>query len=112
MYDRKEYDRLRAKRLYEDFKQRREALMLKFGDACYLCEQKARKGFNLHHIIYDSVESNYPRHSKSMSVRLKRLKEAEEHPERFRLLCPSCHHFITKLHFNVNINKLMELLKC
>lgn len=113
MFDRKVYDRKRSQKLYEEFKKRREAILVTLGNECYLCGKKAKKGFNLHHIEYHPVESNYPTHSKSMHVREKRLKEAENHPERFRLLCPKCHFLfssVENLFKKVNKEHLLELL--
>lgn len=87
----KEYQRKRAARKYADFKLRRTMLFEKLGGKCSICSKKAVKGFNLHHVYYHPIESDYPTHSKSFSIRLKRLYEAEEYPERFQLLCPPCH---------------------
>ena len=114
MYDRKIYDNKRAKQQYEKFQQRRADLLIKLGNVCYLCNADAIKGFHLHHLEYDEVESNYPRHSKSMSVRIKRLEEAENNPERFKLLCPKCHRILSGIETlvtDVNITKLFSLLK-
>ena len=97
MWNRKEYDRKRAAKLYGVFKKRRMALFKELGGCCSLCSKKAVKGFHLHHVKYHAEESDCPTHSKSMSVRLKRLEEAEQNPDRFRLLCPRCHMTISHL---------------
>jgi hypothetical protein len=113
MFDRKEYDKERARKLYVDFQERRAKVLVLLGNKCYLCDKEAIKGFHLHHKEYDPVESNYPTHSKSMSVRFKRLKEAETNPKRFRLLCPKCHFLFSKVErFMKDVNKknLIELL--
>jgi hypothetical protein len=88
--DRREYDRQRAQRVYADFKERKQRMIELLGGKCCICGVEHAR-FHLHHIIYHPTESNYPRHSKAMSVRLKRLLEAEQHPERFKLLCGKCH---------------------
>lgn len=114
MYDRKIYDKERAKQQYEKFQQRRADILVKLGNSCYLCDTEAQKGFHLHHIEYHSTESDYPRHSKSMHVRWKRLKEAENNPQRFKLLCPKCHRVLSgieNLVTDINIDKLFGLLK-
>lgn len=114
MYDRKVYDNKRAKKLYTEFQERRAALLVKLGNKCYLCDRNAEKGFHFHHIEYHEIESNYPRHSKSMSVRWKRLKEAETNPKRFKLLCPKCHRVLSGIEYlikNLDIKKLKKLLK-
>lgn len=110
----KEYDRLRAKRTYEDFKKRKNNLVVNvFNGKCFLCSAEHRKGFHLHHVFYHAIESNYPRNSKAMSTRLKRLAEAEKNPERFRLLCPKCHILLESLKAlidTVDLKKLKEIL--
>lgn len=100
-WDRKEYDRLRAKKLYKEFQDRRKFLIENvFGNQCACCHKKNLKGFHLHHILYDK-NSQYPRHSKSMWIREKRLKEAELEPHKFKLLCGKCHRFISILAYYV-----------
>lgn len=114
MYDRKVYDRERAKKVYADFQIRRINLFKKLGNKCYLCDKDATKGFHLHHVKYHEVESNYPRHSKSMYIRLKRLTEAENNPKRFELLCPKCHRILSgieNLVTSINRARLFKLLK-
>lgn len=106
MWDRKEYDRVRARSIYEEFKNRRLVLFEKLGNKCFLCDKNAIVGFHLHHLNYHDTESNYPTHSKSMFIRLKRLKEAEENPCRFKLLCPSCHRLFHDIEYNLNNKKI------
>ena len=91
-YSRKKHDALRVKMQYAEFKNRRVSVMELLGGKCHLCGTAAEKGFHLHHVRYDPIESEYPRHCKNMWAREKRLSEAENHPERFALLCPKCHH--------------------
>ena len=115
MFDRKTYDRERARRIYKEFQERRKILFRNLGNECYMCHKEAIKGFHLHHVEYHEVESNYPTHSKSMYVRLKRLNEAENNPTRFRLLCPNCHQLISSWEYslskrNVDKQRLLELL--
>jgi hypothetical protein len=91
-WDRKEYDKQRAKNLYSLFIARREKAVESFGKSCFLCKENGkRKDFQFHHLWYHPIESNYDVHAKSMWIREKRLKEVEEHPERFVLLCGECH---------------------
>lgn len=112
-YDR-EYQRQRAVRVYADFHKRRLELFKVFGNECYLCGRPAIKGFHLHHTEYHPVESNYKRDSRSMSTRIKRLKEAEAHPERFALLCPHDHRlveFCKGMGFaSIKIDRLLKLI--
>lgn len=112
-YDR-EYQRKRAEKLYADFCERRLKVFNLLGGKCFLCEKPAVKGFHLHHVEYHPTESDYPRNSKSMVTRLKRLKEAEEHPERFCLLCPKHHsmvEFMLRKLKGICISRLFKLLK-
>lgn len=92
--EKRNYDKLRARELYQRFKERRALVMENLGGECFICGEKAIKGFHFHHKHYHEVESNYPRHSNAMNVRIKRLVEAEKFPERFALLCPTHHRLI------------------
>ncbi len=111
-FDKKSYDAAHQRKLYAEYKERRAKLEESMGNECYLCHQGKRLCFHLHHRTYHPTESNYPRNSKAMNVRRKRLKEAEDHPERFALLCPTCHRIITALEFgSIDIERLKELLE-
>jgi len=69
-----------------------------FGGVCFTCESSTNPHtFHFHHIIYDAVGSNYKRTGQSMSLRWTRLLEAQSYPERFRLLCPTCHMRVTSI---------------
>lgn len=110
--DKKEYDRLRAEKIYRDFQKRRINIMKILGNICFLCGKKAEVGFHLHHKYYCLIESNYPRHSKSMYVRLKRLTEAEKNPDRFVLLCPKHHRLVELLKITkIDMKKLQTLIE-
>lgn len=110
-WNRKEYDKLRARKIYEEFKERRLRLIKDvFNDQCYVCHDEAEQGFHFHHVEY-YPDSNYPRHSKSMNVRLKRLSEAEQYPERFRLLCGACHLMAERIAHKVSdMKRLLEVV--
>ncbi len=74
-------------------KLRRRQIIELLGDACELCGvkigNKVRK-LNLAHRYYapDSAKSREEH---------KRINEAKEHPERFYILCPSCHRAYDKI---------------
>ena len=111
-FDRREYDRVRRKQQYDDFRKRKDAIHQLLGGKCYLCSKKATKSFHLHHIVYHPIESNYPKTSKCQFTRDKRLSEAETHPERFRLLCPGCHYKVSVFKSeDIDKDKLFELLQ-
>jgi 5-methylcytosine-specific restriction endonuclease McrA len=89
----READRQRQRRIYDDFITRRETLIKKFGHRCQHCGVTVeREDSQFHHTEYHPTESAYPKTCKTMSIRLKRLAEVESHPERFKLLCVDCHN--------------------
>ncbi len=99
----REYNRQRAQALYADYVERRSQLMCSaFKDHCYLCSKPAGSHFHFHHVEYHATESAYPRNGRSLYLRIKRLAEAEEHPERFRLLCGGCHALVEALKANID----------
>jgi 5-methylcytosine-specific restriction endonuclease McrA len=111
-FDKREYDRKRAEIAYADFKQRRKLVIESLGGCCYLCSRH-REFYHFHHVTYHETESAYGRHAKTFWVRLKRLEEAEAHPERFRILCSRCHSLVEGLQRalnSTNFDKLTELL--
>jgi len=97
-----DYEQRRQHALYADFKQRRLRIYALLGGRCFICEKK-KSVYHLHHVEYHPVESAYPRTGKAMWTRWLRLREAEAHPERFRLLCSRCHLLIEHL------KRLLEL---
>lgn len=88
------YDALNQRKVYERFKNKRNIVFIKLGGKCEVCE-KIPETFHLHHKEYHPIESNYPRHSKAMNIRIKRVNEAFNNPKRFSLLCPRCHSLVT-----------------
>jgi len=79
---------------------RRKKLVIKFGNCCNICGEKpdwSLKKFNLpfHHLIYGGNRTEFIIEidgDRNKSTRL--LKEVEEFPERFQLLCLECHKII------------------
>lgn len=114
MFDRKEYDRKHSADVYADYRKRKDALALNtFGGCCYVCgKTEDFEKFHLHHVYYHVTESAYPRHSKSMNIRLKRLKEAEVNSERFRLICPPCHRAVEFIKHSAKDRSAAKLLEC
>lgn len=116
MWDRKAYDREHSRKKYKEYIERRTSLVEsgKLGSCCYFCEAKAKREFHFHHVQYDPIESNYPKNAKGWS-RWRRLKEAEQHPERFKLLCCKCHGdfegILRKLKSKYNLNKFIAFLQ-
>lgn len=108
--EKRAYNRARQRIVYEKFKESRLDVFCKLGNECYLCGKPPNKNFQLHHVSYHGTESDYPRHAKAMNVRLKRVKEAQDNPERFRLLCPPCHRIVTMMECspNLRIERLKE----
>jgi len=94
-----EKDREYSAKRYEDFRQRKDKLCLEtLGGRCYIClEDEGANEYHLHHLEYVEGESDYNRDSDSLWNRIRRLEEAEAHPERFRLLCPKCHRAVSSI---------------
>ena len=63
-----------------------------FGSNCELC--KSDKNLQLHHVIYGPDSIRPKSHNENGSQSLKRKQEAVDHPERFLLICLSCHNKI------------------
>lgn len=95
----KEADRQYSKARYEQFRIDRNHLCLNIlGGMCYICEDDLNAHeFHLHHLEYVEGESDYDRNSKSLWIRIKRVEEATEHPERFKLLCGLCHRSVSSI---------------
>ena len=112
MRDKKEYDRKYSRKKYAEFIQRRENVVKSgtIGDCCFICKKSAKRDFHFHHCVY-LEESNYPKNCKSGATRWKRLKEAEQFPERFKLLCGKCHLEYETIKRNKNIKNILALLK-
>ena len=110
LFNKKIYDALNQRKVYQKFKEKRNLVFEKLGGKCEICE-KLSKTFHLHHKIYHPIESNYPRHSKTMNIRIKRVNEAFNNPERFSLLCPRCHSLVTVLQSYKEKNKNIMLEK-
>ena len=84
---------------YEQFRIDKNHLCLNvLGGMCYICEEdEDAHEFHLHHLEYVEGESDYDRNSKSFHTRKKRVAEALEHPERFKLLCAKCHRSVSSI---------------
>lgn len=95
---RKAWDRENAKKKYEQYKEQRKIALDLLGNKCILCEKT--ENLHLHHIEYHE-DSNYPRNGNGWS-RTRRVKEALENPERFKLLCSGCHQSITVISRMIN----------
>ena len=94
-----------SKKYYLQKEERNKLIVEVFGGKCYICERSSIDNMHLHHIIYHEIESNYPKTGNGWSV-YKRQKEATEHPERFRLLCKSCHYAVEKI-ITIHKSKLL-----
>ena len=89
------------------FTNNREEVLQNLGGKCVKCGAKLR--LHLHHIKYekDSVRWN------DKSDDSKRVKEALEHPERFELLCVTCHEdYHHEQRMNQPKSKLVALVNC
>lgn len=90
----------------------REKIKEIFGEKCQKCGSTNK--LQLHHKYYAS-DSIRPRNSEPGYVSLSRKKEAIEHPERFVLLCITCHNKIEprpRKSRNQSNLKLREAINC
>ena len=79
---------------------RRKKVFEKFNNCCKICGEKpdwTLKKINLqfHHLYYEGGRTEYIKEidgPRNVSTRL--LKEVEEYPERFELLCFECHKIV------------------
>ena len=94
-----EYDRDYSAERYTEFRALKNQVSLElFGGRCFLCDNTNNyEEYHFHHLAYDPTDSSYARNSKALWTRILRVKEAQAHPERFRLLCPDCHRLVTTL---------------
>ena len=73
------------------------------GKECHFCNTTEK--LHLHHLWYepDSVKSN------ATGSTTERIREAIRNPERFVLLCISCHSKLTAQYISLNTRSLNEL---
>ena len=79
----------------ERIKEQRLSVLRSLGSKCFVCGLPKQR-LELHHRFYeaDSVTpAKY--HDRPQGGWEKIIKEATDHPERFALLCHSCHKFVT-----------------
>jgi 5-methylcytosine-specific restriction endonuclease McrA len=97
--NKKTYDRSYSAERYVKFREEKTAISRDlFGGKCSLCGRTdGYEKFHFHHVLYHDEDSAYKRNSKALWTRLLRVKEAQAHPERFVLLCQSCHRLVTHL---------------
>jgi hypothetical protein len=95
----RDYGREYTARRYTEFRKQKDQISQEvFGGRCGLCGSTENSGhYHLHHLEYDPEQSAYKRNSKAQWTRTLRLREAQNHPERFELLCQSCHRLVTTL---------------
>lgn len=109
-YEREKRDKERQKRnraaWFQRWKEKRNELIQQFGGKCQICGYAKRVEF--HHRIY--AEDSASGTGRSSTVRS--TKEAIKHPERFILLCHSCHRTIHIFSDNENAwRTLKELIE-
>lgn len=75
----------------------REETAKLFDSRCYLCNKKFGKKFHFHHIGYRKDEKKHSDFDSHYDYTMYVLPIIEKHPEKFSLLCMTCHHLITIL---------------
>ena len=100
----KHYDKMtstnKKKQVKESIIKRRKKYFNRFNNCCKICGEKpdwTLKKINLqfHHLYYEGGRTEYIKEidgPRNVSTRL--LKEVEEYPERFELLCFDCHKIV------------------
>lgn len=83
-------DRKQMKVKYGRYKTKRAELIIQFGSKCWVCDGDYLLQF--HHLEYG--ELGKLGHA-SMWRRIQHLREIEQFPERFKLLCGKCHSVVT-----------------
>lgn len=102
----REKSREKNRRYYEKLKERRRKVHKTLGGKCYVCGRTGR--LELHH--KKGFVSPYGQMSQG-SATLRTLKEAENHPERFSLLCYNCHLWVSTFSKNPEMReRLLSLL--
>jgi hypothetical protein len=90
------------KKRAEEWRLRRKMVFERLGNKCFVCGLISNTKLHLHHL---RGFENHPMPS------IKRLKEAEEHPERFTLLCFRCHEILHRFrYFPEQKERLLSLL--
>jgi len=76
-------------------KEQRSSVLRSLGSKCFVCGLPKQR-LELHHRFYEA-DSVTPEkyHAGHQSGWEKIIREATNHPERFALLCNSCHKFVT-----------------
>lgn len=79
----------------------------KLGGVCKNCNTK--NGLQLHHQYYAKDSIRQKVHNECGNQTVKRVKEAILHPERFALLCLSCHNSKEPRHKKiVSVSQMFE----
>lgn len=86
-------------------KRRLKALEL-LGNECYICGT-SEKTLHFHHRVYGLIGAQFIGNGNPYAT----VREALEHPEYFKLLCPPCHQVISRLEKSSQyLSKALEIL--
>lgn len=92
----------------------REETAKLFDSCCYLCLKKFGKKFHFHHIGYRVDEKKHSDFDSHYEYTMYILPIIEKNPDRFSLLCMTCHYLITILQgikSQDRFNRVVELAR-
>jgi len=78
-------------------KEERRQVAALLGGECVLCLKKFGKNFHFHHIQYKENEKKHSDFKSWFHYNNYTLRIIKKCPERFTILCKTCHHLITIL---------------
>jgi len=81
----------------EIIKEERKKVASLLGGACMVCLKKFGKNFHFHHIVYRKDEKKHSDFNSWYLYNLYILPIIKKFPDRFALLCKTCHQLITIL---------------
>lgn len=81
----------------QKIKQERKKVAELLGGVCVLCRKKFGKNFHFHHIGYRKNEKRHSDFSSWYLYNVYVLPIIKKIPEKFALLCKTCHQLITIL---------------
>ena len=99
---------------YKEIKDKRKQVAILLGGKCALCGKSFGKHFNFHHIEYRKDEKKHSDFKSWFDYSEYVLPIISKFPDKFELLCKTCHHLITILQAikdDIRFEKLVDLAR-